>query len=1000
MIYNKPTQEIPQDSRKDINSKILHLIETGNLQGLTSSDIYAAFTGKGGLHGLSFNNFNSFHDYTEAKKDIEFGEFFTPHDTAKTISELLHVQPSDLVADLTCGNGSFFNFMPTQSNIYGCELNNNNVRVAKFLYPNANIVCSDIRDYKPNVKFDSVLLNPPFNLNFDGISSQMYTCVKAFENMKPLALMALIVPKSFLNDEMVNKKDIEEMNSMFNFIGQYELSKTEFKQMGVSNFETKVMFFQKKSEFVDNIDFVNIFSDIDYIDNLLSNARALKSTLRAKTMSEVSTDNHDFIYKVKKYLYEFKTHKNLQYYSSKADALLEKFNTQKKPEKMEWKEWDKIKLTENKVLSVFKRVMKNAYIVEKDVVRLVKRRGDFKIKSYSTKMRNQINKRTKTTICDIDRMISLNNVYDDFLLTCKSLGLNTNELQKVVSKKQKNYLIHNASIKNLNASNSVKTFTNKFRFKDDRGTHKLHDIQKLDISKVLTRDYTLLSWEQGLGKTIALMSVTKFWLKNNLVKNVFITAPAIAMDLTLKEALKLNNIKFIEIKDSKELKNIKDGQVVMMTLGRLSGSKKEVKQFIKSKSNKVGLIFDESDEITNYVSKRTRAVLDAFRRCRKKLLMTGTVTRNNVSEIYSNLELMYNNSYNFMCHVDSIYRQDKKTKDIKKFNNKNNQKSFGALYGFGLFKSCFAPSKASVFGIQKDLQDIYNVGDLKRIIERTVITRTLEEVAGKKKQNHTIYVKPNSDEKLLQNEILENFHQICYTYFKSTGNERKESYLRIIRMINLLIKSTSTPHLMDEWIGQGLPTKYKKVVEMVNERPNEQILIGCVGIPATKSYYEEIKRNFPNRNVIYIDGTVSFKRRKKLVSEFNESNNDIIVANQASLKSSVNIPECNTVIVTGLPWNGSKLNQFTSRTIRFNSKNITDVYLLCYSESIELNILNLILNKEKVNNFIKTTEITTDEEVNEDYGVDANMLGSLLSKHYDEDGGMQLSWGNESQRVA
>ncbi|BBI90484.1 helicase [Tenacibaculum phage PTm1] len=42
------------------------------------------------------------------------------------------------------------------------------------------------------------------------MSSQMYVCQKSAELMKPLSLMALIVPKSFLNDEMINKKTLSE----------------------------------------------------------------------------------------------------------------------------------------------------------------------------------------------------------------------------------------------------------------------------------------------------------------------------------------------------------------------------------------------------------------------------------------------------------------------------------------------------------------------------------------------------------------------------------------------------------------------------------------------------------------------------------------------------------------------------------------------------------------------------------------------------------------------
>ena len=994
MIYNLPLQGIPQDSRKDINNKILNLIESSDMQGITHQDVYDAYSGDGGLHGLAFKDFGSFYEYTEAKKEIENGQFFTPPKTCKTIVDIMGIGKTDLVCDLTMGHGAFFNFLPQQTNVFGCDIDRKSIRVAKFLYPKANIECCDVREYKPNVTFDYIIGNPPFNLDFGNISSQAYFCQKASELLKPNGLLAFIVPKSFMNDEMMNKSDINFMNDNFNFIAQHKLARNEFKDLGVDNFETKIMFFQRKSDHLSDVLFENVFTDLETIKVSVNDCNDLKKLYRVKVLSSIDTSDV-FGYKIAKYLYEFKIHSNLQYYIPKAEALINKLKTQEKPEKMEYKEWEKIKLTPEKVLATFKRVMKCSNIVSKELIKLNKNAHSFTIKAYSSKTKHQLSKAVDVTTMSINALVTDIAIYNSYLKQCRGLGLDTRELVKVIRKKRNEYLIHNQPIKDLEIPNEIKKYTNSFKFIGDDGKkYGLHKIQKLDLNKVLLRNHTLLSWEQGVGKSIALLCVVKYLLKNKIVKKIFITAPAIAIDLTLNQFLINNNIDFINVKSSKQLKNVEDGKVLVMTLGRLSTARKEVKEFVKSKSNKVALIFDESDEITNYKSKRTRAVMNAFRRCKKTILMTGTVTRNNIGEFYPNYELMYNNSFNMMCLVKNIYKQDIKSKKINRTTNTKIGFPFGAYYGFGLFKSCFAPTKASVFGIQKDLQDIYNTDYLKTIVENSVITRTFEEVVGVKKKNHTIYVKPNYAEKTLQDTILNEFQSMCYSYFQTTGNSRKESYLRIIRMINLLIKSTQSPHLMREWVGQGLPTKYAKVMKMIESRPNEQILIGCVGIASTQSYYDEIKERYPNREVIYIDGTISFEKRKAIIKDFNKSENSIIVANQASLKSSVNIPECNTVIITGLPWNGSKLNQFTKRCVRFNSSTMTDIYIVCYSDSIELNILNLILNKEKVNQFIKTTDITTDEEVNEEYGVDASVLSSLIQKHYDEDGGMRLSWGD------
>lgn len=994
MIYKDTKEVIPQESRQSINDKILHVIETGELQGITQQDIYSGYSPLGLLHGLIFSDFNSFHEFTEAKKSVTSGQYFTPPKTSKRMVDMLGISTNDLVCDLTSGHGAFFNFLPNLHNTYGCELDYKAYTVSNFLYPNANITNNDVRQYEPNIDFDYMVLNPPFNLDFGGVSSQMYVCQKANTLLKPLGIIGLIVPKSFLNDEMMNNKDIEFMNNNFSFLGQIALSIKEFESVGVSNFETKMMFFQKSTEQIVNKPFENIFDEVKTMKNI-TDAKAYKNTFRAKNIL-TQIENDTFKYKVNKFMYEFGTHENLRYYKTKANQLVKKLRDQSKPEGMDNKEWDKTKLTENKVLSIFKRVMKDSYKKERDCVKLVKTSYGFSIKSYSKKRKIQVSKTVKKTHLSIVEILNGDNTLKE---DAKRLGCDVSEYEKVISKKVNSRNLHKHDIMSLPTPKEIKRYTSNFKFKsEDNETYKLHKIQKSDIEKVITRDYTLLSWEQGVGKSVALLCVTKYILSRKLAKNVFITAPSIAINLTLKPFLETNNVEYRELKNASDIDSIVDGEVLLMTLSRVSVYKDNLTKYVKSRSNKVCLIFDESDEITNYSSKRTRSVMSIFRRCTKKVLMTGTVTRNNIGELYPNYELLYNNSYNMVCKAPNVYRRDSKSGDLVAHVNDKYNETFGAYFGFGLFKKCFSPSKPSVFGIEKELQDIYNVETLKEIINSTIITRTFEEVAGKKIKMNTMYVVPNYAEKVLQDNVMNDFSSMCYKYFSSTGNSRKESYLRIIRMINLLIKSTSTPHLMDEWIGEGLPTKISKVVDMVSER-DCQILVGCVGIPATKEYFNSISEKFPNRKVFYIDGNISFMKRKYLIEEFKKYPNSIIVANQASLKSSVNIPECNEVIITALPWNGSKLSQFFRRCVRFNSSTITNVNLVCYSDSIELNVLNLILNKEKVNQFIKTTDITTDDDVNEQFGVDGELLGSLIGKHYDENGGMSLSWGEKSIRV-
>ena len=80
MKYHYQNEHIPQAKRKAINEKVLYLIDSNSAaaNGITAEDIYNVYTGDGGLHGLERKDFDNYHTYSEAKKEIENGQFFTP----------------------------------------------------------------------------------------------------------------------------------------------------------------------------------------------------------------------------------------------------------------------------------------------------------------------------------------------------------------------------------------------------------------------------------------------------------------------------------------------------------------------------------------------------------------------------------------------------------------------------------------------------------------------------------------------------------------------------------------------------------------------------------------------------------------------------------------------------------------------------------------------------------------------------------------------------------
>ena len=191
-------------------------------------------------------------------------------------------------------------------------------------------------------------------------------------------------------------------------------------------------------------------------------------------------------------------------------------------------------------------------------------------------------------------------------------------------------------------------------------------LQKQDMGLVFQKRYALLNWQQGSGKTAVAFHYGKYRLLHQSVTNVLILAPAIAVNLTWEPFLERNGESFISLKKPSDFRHIKEGQFILLSVSMMDKLKWEIKRYIKHRNRKICFLFDESDEITNPLSQRTRLSLCFFRKLKYKLLATGTTTRNNITELYSQLELLYNNSMNMMCFLrENAYSTTQRGRDCR-----------------------------------------------------------------------------------------------------------------------------------------------------------------------------------------------------------------------------------------------------------------------------------------------------------------------------------------------
>ena len=1010
MKYQPQNLRFSLEQRRMLNEKVLYLIDSHSCAqyDITGDDIFNAYTGIGGLHGLSREDFDNYHEYSEQKKIFESGQFFTPPKLCELVMACLLLSEYDLVADLTCGMGNFFNHAPVETNVYGCELDLNAYKVAHYLYPQANLVHGDIRSYQPGVRFDYVVGNPPFHLRWwleDGseMASQLYYCVKAAELLKPMGILALIVPQSFLADLFMDGSMIRTMEKQFRFLGQVILPDNAFSAMGVNSMPTKLQFWQARSggnasessryttETVCTLSAnFNVERAAQQIyERVLMLPKADLERNKARILLELSHSraaSKNFAYESQKLLYQIKAHPVTRSRYARCCEYLHRFYTEEKPPNMKYEEWVKRRLTEKQVLSYLRRTLrKQNRKPERDVVALVKQKGQFVYKAYSTKARHRLAEEKRPSVPIYQAV--LNNEpgqYPGF--------------EALLRRKCREYSNQSQAFHDMLEDPEIAAWLRDFTLWDAENEEiiRLNDIQRQDINRILQKRYGMLQWEQGSGKTLAAIAAAIYRMKNQGLHSAWVVSSAISIRNNWDVVLPNYGLSYVFVERLADLERIRPGDFVLVTLNKLGSYQKQIKKWIKRHNQKICLTLDESDEISNPDSQRAKASLDCFRRCRMKLLTTGTSTRNNISEFAPQLELLYNNSINMITWCRTTYYCDREDNSINSENNAYYGCPIPAYKtGYALFSACHLPEKTTVFGMTERTQDIYNADELNRLLAKTVITRTFEEITGKEiRRIHQVPLQFLPEEKAVYRMVMEEFYKVQREYFASTGNHRKDAMLRLVQQITLLLRVAAAPNTLKEYNG-GTPLKIMTAVEMAAGWENEIVAIGVRHQNVLNAYAEAFREYLPNRPLFIVTGsTKTFAQRRALRKTLRDSGNGILLCTQQSLPSSVNFEYVNKILIPEMHFNNSGMSQFYMRFIRYTSTEYKDIYFLNYIGSLESNLLQMVVAKEKINLFMKGQDTDLDQ-IYDKFGIDYNLLALLMQKGVDEEGNLQIRWGEQ-----
>lgn len=69
--------------------------------------------------------------------------------------------------------------------------------------------------------------------------------------------------------------------------------------------------------------------------------------------------------------------------------------------------------------------------------------------------------------------------------------------------------------------------------------------------------------------------------------------------------------------------------------------------------------------------------------------------------------------------------------------------------------------------------------------------------------------------------------------------------------------------------------------------------------------------------------------------------------------------------------------------------------MVTYDHTIEQNLLALLMSKERINEYIKTLDFKEQSEIYDEFGIDLDVLNSIIEKEVDEEGRVRLTWGKQ-----
>lgn len=903
MIHPALDQIIPKEKRADVNRGIINLIE--GEKNPSRTNVFNAYTGKGGLSGVSFSEHANRHEFTQAKQSFEEGQFFTPPWVGEFTSQILALPNNARVLDPCSGHGSLLNSFEEQKRI-GRDIDPDAIKVAKYLFPEDDFQTRDIREISlENLDpVDAVITNPPFGLWWlehqnplrnekHLVRSEASTLFNATNLLRCGGALAIVCPTHFPNDPIHGGRLPIYLLNHYKVLVQIDLPLDLFAPYGCKSVSTHLLILRTltlKELAADNewtplikINGSNLKpeqiqgeyqSQRKIVDQELAHGRRHFNHLSLPAARELRNtgSNPQLQYQFTKAVYHLK----IVNPSAARDALAEWGKAHEPaPPGAKYEEWVKQRPKAENVLKNTRKILKDQNKRDKPIVRISVQKNGIQIKGLSKRassaLRNVEKHFTKEELASrgrfgLDQAIqevreNISSINED--KTKEKISLQVSNFNSPISKWGKIWKNLDWKIQDISQHpnySSIKTIVEGFYLGIQKNNPKIRT-EPLQIQNIIPhciKGGGLLCWEQGCGKSLASLAWDHYLKTTNTKKEVGRTAivsSALSIELNWRGTLTEFGIKFKVVKTKKDLEQSPEDCFLLYTHHAVKSLESETKLLCKlGKITRV--ILDEGDEIARRESQRSRSVLNAFGPARHKLDTTGTPTRNHAGEIYTQLEFTIGRSFWFRC-IGPFQRTWTPAKDGKdgfwiNLHNPHYGKVYPPFRGYTMFRETHAPRKPTVLGEQRHIigGDIPNQVELLDFLSRIRTRIRLQDILGRQPlESETLVIETTENEKKLYEEVKEQAMAIIRDFFQGKESGEKQNrqlgQLAIAHAIRLLQQVCSIPQSVNFVQCKtyvGMSSKVELLIKAAQEDTQSHLAIGTIWVEAATSLAQHLKK--------------------------------------------------------------------------------------------------------------------------------------------------------------